>query len=90
MKVGPGTAVLDVACSSDPVAGAATRIDDSDRCRSAGTMPQSGQLNAADMLERQVGNIHVQYREGWQVELLMGLDQQARVMRRRRQIIRLT
>ncbi len=90
MEVGASTAVLYIAGSGNPVAGTTTRVDNLYRRRSTGTVPQSGQLNAADMLKRQVRNIHVQYRAGWQVELLMGLDQQTRIMRRRRQIIRLT
>ncbi|MOA67460.1 hypothetical protein D3C78_1946550 [compost metagenome] len=41
-------------------------------------MAQTGQLDTADMVQRQVGNIHVQYRTRGQIQVGMGLDQFAR------------
>ncbi|MNP74416.1 hypothetical protein D3C76_1712900 [compost metagenome] len=38
-------------------------------------MAQASELDATDVIERQVGDIHVQYRAWRQVQLAMGFDQ---------------
>ncbi|MOA34899.1 hypothetical protein D3C78_1563120 [compost metagenome] len=53
-------------------------------------MSQAGQLDAADVLQRQIGNVHVQYRTRWQFEIRMGLDQFARKVGRRGQVVDLS
>ncbi|MNC62398.1 hypothetical protein D3C75_1124160 [compost metagenome] len=61
MKIRARAAVLGITGHRDPVAFLAARVDHLGRRRSAGAMPQACQLDAADMLERQVGDIHIEH-----------------------------
>ncbi|MCY1173195.1 hypothetical protein D9M73_133490 [compost metagenome] len=80
MEIGTRAAIFGIPGRRDPVTGLAPRIHHFHRCRGSGAMAQAGQLDTADAVQRQIGNVHVQYRTRWQIQVSMGFNQFAREM----------
>ncbi|MNG12657.1 hypothetical protein D3C84_962820 [compost metagenome] len=87
MEIGARAAIFGIPGRRDPITGLAARVDYFDRRRGAGAMPEAGQLDAADVFQRQVGDVHVEYRARWQVEIRMSFHQLARKVRRCGQVL---
>src|SRR5690606_30006799 len=73
VKVGARAAVFGIAGNGNPVPLLAPRVDHLHRCSGTGTVAQAGQLDTADMLQRQVGHVDIEHGARRQIELAMRL-----------------
>ncbi|MNF51078.1 hypothetical protein D3C84_323900 [compost metagenome] len=89
MEVRPRPAVLGVAGCGNPVSLLATRIDYLHRRRSPGTMAEPSHLDTANMIQRQVGDVHIEHGARRQVEPIVGSHETTRDVGSGRQVVRL-
>src|SRR5450830_18585 len=89
MKVGARAAVFGIARGGDPITFLATWVDHLQRRRGTGAMAQARELDAANMLDGQIGDIDVKHRPRRQIEGTVGFHQLARKIGGSRQVIQL-